>query len=340
MRETPVGEDIAVSPGSAELETAVGLVDLEAAARRLAGVAHRTPVVTSRTLDERVGATVFLKAENLQRAGAFKFRGAYNRISTLAPADLERGVVASSSGNHAQALALAARLCGTHATILMPEDAPASKRAATLGYGAEVIAFDRYRDDRESLTARLGEERGATIVHAYNDPFIVSGAGTAGLELIEDAGPLDAIVVCTGGGGLLAGCATAVKLRSPQTRIFAVEPEASNDWQLSFRARERVTVEVGATIADGQQLPTPGALNFAIAAPLLGDVLTVTDDEVVATMRFLFERVKLVVEPSGATALAALMSGKLRLRGQRVGVTISGGNIDTARFASLLGQRR
>jgi threonine dehydratase len=323
---------------SSELEAAIGLVDVEAAAGQLAGVAHRTPVVTSATLDERVGASVFLKAENLQRAGAFKFRGAYNRVSTLPRSDLERGVVASSSGNHAQALALAARLCGTRATILMPEDAPASKRAATLGYGAEVVSFDRYRDDRESLTAELADTRGAAIVHAYDDPFIVSGAGTAGLELIEDAGPLDAIVVCTGGGGLLAGCSTAVKRRSPETKIFAVEPEASNDWQLSFRAGRRVTVEVGATIADGQQLPTPGALTFAIAAPLLEDVVTVADDEVVATMRFLFERLKLVVEPSGATALAALMAGKLPLRGQRVGVTISGGNIDTTRFASLLGR--
>jgi threo-3-hydroxy-L-aspartate ammonia-lyase len=327
-----------MSAESAQLDAAISQVDVEAAARRLVGVAHRTPIATSRTLDERVGASVFLKAENLQRAGAFKFRGAYNRVSTLAPADLERGVVASSSGNHAQALALAARLCGTRATILMPEDAPASKRAATLGYGAEVISFDRYRDDRELLTAQLAKERGAAIVHPYDDPLIVSGAGTSGLELIEDAGPLDAIVVCTGGGGLLAGCSAAVKLRSPEIQIFAVEPEASNDWQLSFRSGGRVKVEVGATIADGQQLATPGALNFAIAAPLLKDVVTVTDDEVLATMRFLFERLKLVVEPSGATALAALMSGKLRLPGQRVGVTISGGNIDTGRFARLLGQ--
>jgi threonine dehydratase len=201
-----------------------------------------------------------------------------------------------------------------------------------------VIPFDRYRDDREALATRLAEDRGATLVHAYDDPFIISGAGTAGLELIEDAGQLDAVVVCTGGGGLLAGCCTAVKQRFPDTRMFAVEPEASNDWQLSLRSGERVTVEVGATIADGQQLPTPGALTFAIAAPLVDDVVTVTDEDVLATMRFLFERLKLVVEPSGATALASLMSRKLDLRGQRVGVTISGGNIDTARFASLLGQ--
>jgi threonine dehydratase len=321
-----------------EVQAAIGLVDVESAARRIAGIAHRTPIVTSRTLDEIVGASVFLKAENLQRAGAFKFRGAYNRVSTLSPGELRGGVVASSSGNHAQALALAARLCGTRATILMPEDAPASKRNGTLGYGAEVIPFDRYRDDREALATQLAEERGATLVHAYDDPFIISGAGTAGLELIEDAGQLDAVVVCTGGGGLLAGCCTAVKQRFPDTRMFAVEPEASNDWQLSLRAGSRVTVGVGETIADGQQLPTPGALTFAIAAPLLDDVVTVTDDDVLATMRFLFERLKLVVEPSGATALAALMSRKLDLRGQRVGVTVSGGNIDTARFASLFGQ--
>jgi len=320
-----------------EVQAAIGLVDVESAARRIVGIAHRTPIVMSRTLDEMVGASLFLKTENMQRAGAFKFRGAYNRVSRLSPGDRKRGVVASSSGNHAQALALAARLCDTRATILMPEDAPASKRKATLGYGAEVIPFDRYGDDREALATQLAQERGATLVHAYDDPFIISGAGTAGLELIEDAGELDAVVVCTGGGGLLAGCCTAVKQRSPDTRMFAVEPEASDDWQVSLRSGRRVTVEVGATIADGQQLPTPGALTFAIAAPLLEDAVTVTDEDVLSTMRFLFERLKLVVEPSGATALAALMSGKLDLRGQRVGVTISGGNIDTARFASLFG---
>jgi len=311
-------------------------IDIEAAAHRLRGVAHRTPVVTSRTLDEQLGAQVFLKAENLQRVGAFKFRGAYNRVSTLAPEQLERGVLASSSGNHAQALSLAARLCGTKATILMPSDAPASKRAATAGYGGEVVEFDRYRDDREALTHQLAQERGATIVHAYDDPYIISGAGTAGLELAQDAGPLDALVVCTGGGGLLAGTSLAVKQAFPQARVFAVEPQASDDWQRSLRAGERVTVEVGPTIADGQQLPTPGALNFAVARDLLEDVVTVTDAEIRVAMRFLFERMKLVAEPSGASALAALLAGKLDLGGARVGVTLSGGNVDAGRFAQLM----
>ena len=315
----------------------IDLIDVEAAAARLAGVAHRTPVVTSTTLDERVGARLFLKAENLQRGGAFKFRGAYNRVSTLSQDQLRAGVVASSSGNHAQALALAARLCGASATILMPEDAPASKRAATIGYGAEVIPYDRYGDDRDRLTDELAEQRGATLVHPYNDPFVISGAGTTALELIEDAGPLDALVVCTGGGGLLAGCSTAVRLRSPDTRVYAVEPAASNDWELSFRAGRRVEVEVGKTIADGQQLSIPGALTYAVAGPLLAGVVTVTDEEILTAMRFLFERLKLAVEPSGASAVAALLAGKLDLRGQRVGVTLSGGNIDTERFSRLLG---
>jgi threonine dehydratase len=318
-------------------ESQLELIDVEAAARRLDGVAHRTPVVTSTTLDERVGARLFLKAENLQRAGAFKFRGAYNRVSTLSNEELRAGVVASSSGNHAQALALAARLCGARATILMPEDAPASKRAATIGYGAEVISFDRYRDDREGLTDELAERSGATLVHPYNDPFVISGAGTTALELIEDAGPLDALVICTGGGGLLAGCSTAVRQHSPDTRVYAVDPVASNDWELSFRAGRRVEVEVGTTIADGQQLSIPGALTYAVAGPLLAGAVTVTDEEILAAMRFLFERLKLAVEPSGASAVAALLAGKLDLRGQRVGVTLSGGNIDAERFSRLLG---
>lgn len=311
-------------------------IDIEAAAHRLRGVAHRTPIVTSRTLDQQLGAQAFLKAENLQRVGAFKFRGAYNRVSTLGAEGLARGVVASSSGNHAQALSLAARLCDTTAVILMPSDAPASKRAATAGYGGEIVTFDRYRDDREALTRQLADERGATIVHAYDDPYIISGAGTAGLELAQDAGELDVLVVCTGGGGLLAGCSLAVKQACPQVRVYAVEPEASDDWQRSLRAGERVTVEVGQTIADGQQLPTPGALNFAVARDLLEDVVTVTDAEIRTATRFLFERLKLVVEPSGASAVAALLAGRIDVRGARVGVTLSGGNIDAGRFAQLL----
>jgi len=312
-------------------------IDVEAAAERLRGVAHRTPIVTCAALDERVGAKLLLKAENLQKIGAFKFRGAYNRLRTLDPARLERGVVASSSGNHAQALALAARLCNTTATILMPEDAPESKLAATLAYGGEVVRYDRYGDDQDTLTLALAEERGATVIHPYEDPEIIAGAGTAGLELIEDAGELDAIVVCVGGGGLLAGCCLAVAAKSPGTLVYGVEPEASDDWCRSIRAGERVAVEVGRTIADGQQLDIPGRLNFEIAQPLLSDVVSVSDEEVLAAMRLAFDRAKLVLEPSGATALAALLAGKIEVGGKRVGVTLSGGNIDAGRFAQLLG---
>jgi threonine dehydratase len=315
-------------------------IDIDAARARLEGVAHRTPVFQARTIDERLRARVFLKAENLQRVGAFKFRGAYNHVSALSRESLARGVVASSSGNHAQALALAASLRGSRATILMPSDAPASKRAATLAYGAEVVSFDRYRDDREALTAELAAQRGLATVHAYDDPHIIAGAGTTAVELLEDKGELDLLVVCTGGGGLLAGCALAAKARFPDIRIIGVEPEASDDWQRSLRAGERVTVTVGKTIADGQQLPRPGELNFRVAQPLLADIVTVSDAEIIAAMTLLFERCKLVCEPSGATALAALLAGHIDVRGLRVGVTLSGGNIDAARFVEILGLGR
>ncbi|MEX2193983.1 MAG: threonine/serine dehydratase [Thermoleophilaceae bacterium] len=314
---------------------AIDLDDVRTAAQRIAGVPHRTPLLRSRTLDGVTGLRLALKAENLQRAGSFKLRGAFHRVSTL-PADaLAAGVCASSSGNHAQALALAAALCGTRATILMPRDAPASKRAATEGYGAEVIEFDRYADDRERLTAALAADRGLTLVHPYDDPFVMAGAGTVGLELVEDAGELDAVVVPTGGGGLLSGCATAVKGLSPGTRVVGVEPAASDDVARSLAAGERVRVKVGQTIADGQQLPTPGALTFEVIRALVDDVVTVSDDEIAAAMRFLFERLKVVVEPSGASGLAAVLAGRAGRPGERVGVVLSGGNVDAARFAAL-----
>ena len=307
-------------------------IDIEAAAYRLRGVAHRTPLVTCAALDQRVGAQVFIKAENFQRVGAFKFRGAFNRVSTLSRKQQTGGVVASSSGNHAQALALAARLCYTTATILMPEDAPNSKLTATRDYGADVILFDRYTADRESLTAELANKLGATIVHAYDDPYIIAGAGTTGREIMEEAKWLDILLVPTGGGGLLAGSALAARAAQPNVRIVGVEPESSDDWQRSLAAGERVVVHVGQTIADGQQLPTPGKLNFEVAAPLLEGIVTVSDAEIRTAMRFLFERVKIVAEPSGATAVAALLAGKIDVTGQRVGVIISGGNIDVRRF--------
>ena len=317
-------------------ELAISLDDVRAAAGRLRGVAHRTPVLRSRTLDERCGGPVALKAENLQRAGAFKFRGAWNAVSALAPA---RGVVASSSGNHAQALALAAALHGTRATILMPHDAPASKRAATEGYGAEVIGFDRYTADRDALAHDLARERGLTLVHPYDEPLVMAGQGTAGLELLEDAGDLDVVVVPVGGGGLLSGVATAVRALRPGTRVIGVEPEASDDTRRSLRAGRRERVTVGRTIADGQQLPTPGELTFPVVAALVEEVVTVSDDELIDAMRFLFERLKIVVEPSGASALAALLAGRVALNGQRAGVVLSGGNVDAARFADLVGPR-
>jgi threonine dehydratase len=314
----------------------IELADVQAAARRLRGVAHRTPVITSRTLDELTGAQVLLKAENLQRAGAFKFRGAYNAVAALPEDERRAGVATVSSGNHAQALALAARLHGVPAVILMPEDAPEAKRAATKGYGAEVIPFDRYAEDRDELLAVLVAQRGLAAVHPYDDPDVMAGQGTVALELLADAGPLDMLLVCVGGGGLIAGCATAVAGVSPGTQVIGVEPEAGDDTRRSLRAGERVTIPVPRTIADGQQLPTPGALTFPVVQRLVDDVVTASDAEIVATMRLLFERCKTVAEPSGASALAALLHGRVDARGKRVGVTISGGNVAADRFAALM----
>jgi threonine dehydratase len=309
--------------------------DVERAAERLRGVAHRTPLVTSRTVDAQVGASVVLKAEGLQRIGAFKFRGAYNAVAQLPPHVLARGVCASSSGNHAQALALAASLCGSRATILMPADAPASKRAATEGYGAQVVEYDRYADDRDALTRAHADEHGMELVHAYDDPRVMAGAGTVGLELVADArAPLDAVAVPLGGGGLLSGCATAIKALSPATHVFGVEPEASPDVQRSMAAKERVSVEIAPSICDGQLLPSAGERPWQVISALVDDVVTVSDDEVRAAMRLLFERVKLVAEPSGASALAAVLAG--RVPGARIGVVLSGANVDAARFAELL----
>jgi threonine dehydratase len=316
----------------------ITLGDVLAASERLEGVAHRTPILTARSLDEATGAErVFLKAENLQRGGAFKFRGAYNAIASLLPDERARGVATVSSGNHAQAVALAARLHEIPAVILMPDDAPEGKLAATTGYGAEIIPFDRYAEDREALLAALVAERGLIPVHPYDDLNVMAGQGTVAQELLWDAGPLDILLVCVGGGGLLSGCATATAGLSPHTRVIGVEPEEGDDWVRSLAAGERVRIPVPRTIADGQQLPIPGELTFAVAAPLVSEVVTVSDAEIVSTMRFLFERMKTVAEPSGACALAALMAGKVDAAGARVGVTISGGNVTAARFAELVG---
>ena len=314
----------------------IDLDDVRRAAARLEGVAHRTPRITSRTLDRRTGATVGLKPENLQRVGAFKFRGAYNAVSSLPAAERDRGVVAASSGNHAQALALAAALHGAPATILMPQDAPASKVAATEGHGARIVRFDRYADDREALMAAWRERDGLTIVHPYDDERVMAGQGTAALELLEDGGPLDLLLVPVGGGGLIAGCATAAAALCPECEVVGVEPEACDDTLRSLAAGERVRVPVGRTIADGQQLDQPGERTFPVIAARVAAVVTVSDAEIVEAMRFAFERLKLVLEPSGASALAALLSGQVAAAGRRTGVILSGGNVDVARFSSLV----
>jgi threo-3-hydroxy-L-aspartate ammonia-lyase len=311
--------------------------DIEAAAARLKGVAHRTPVVTSRTLDALLGARVYLKAENFQRMGAFKFRGGYNAVNVLTNAERARGVVAFSSGNHAQAVALAAKLHGCAATIVMPADAPVSKLEATRGYGAEVITYDRYTESREAVAHTVVEERGAALVPPFDHYPVMAGQGTTALELIEDvADPLDALIVCTGGGGFISGCAVAAQHLTPGIQVFASEPERGNDIEQSLAAGKIVTIPVPRTICDGQQTQAPGKLTFEIMRDRLAGVLTVPDPVVVQVMRFLFERLKVVVEPSGASALAALFHHRDRFKGKRVGITLSGGNVSTERFAALM----
>jgi threonine dehydratase len=309
----------------------IELADVQAAARRLEGVAHRTPVVTSRTLDGLVGAEVALKPENLQRGGAFKFRGAYNAISSLPPGT---GVAAFSSGNHAQAVALAARLHGTTAVILMPEDAPAAKVEATRGYGAEVVTYDRWTQDRTALGTALAAERGLALVPPYDNSLVMAGQGTAALELLEDAGPLGTLVVPVGGGGLLAGCATVAKALDPSTRVVGVEPETADDTRRSLEVGERIDIGVPQTIADGLQVSTPGELTFEVVRRRADAIVTVSDAELLDAMRFAFDRLKLVLEPSGAAALAALLAGRVEPNG-RVGAVLSGGNVGVERFRDL-----
>jgi threo-3-hydroxy-L-aspartate ammonia-lyase len=317
----------------------ITLADVQAAAGRLEGVAHRTPVLTSRTLDARTGASVYLKAECLQRGGAFKFRGAYSMISTLPEDARRRGVVAYSSGNHAQAVAIASRLLGSHATILMPADTPPAKMEATRGYGAEVVTYDRYAEDREALGAALAEDRGGLeLVPPYEHPAVMAGQGTAALELLADVPDLDLLVVPVGGGGLIAGCATAAKALRPAIRVVGVEPEAGDDTRRSLAAGERVRIETPRTIADGQQADIPGRLTFEVNRRLVDAVEVVSDAEIVAAMAFLFDRMKLVAEPSGASALAGLLAGRVDASGARVGVVISGGNVGVDRFCELLGR--
>ncbi|MFI1532931.1 pyridoxal-phosphate dependent enzyme [Streptomyces anandii] len=314
----------------------VTLEDVRDAAERIKGVAHRTPVVRSRTLDALVGAEVFVKCENFQRIGAFKFRGAYNAASRLSPEQLAKGIAAYSSGNHAQAVALAARELGTSAVILMPEDTPRSKREATAGYGAEVVTYDRYTGDRVAIGEALAAERGLALIPPYEHPHVIAGQGTAALELIEEAGDLDALVVPVGGGGLIAGSATAGKGLLPGLRVIGVEPEQGDDTKRSLEAGRRVAVPVPRTIADGQAADIPGELTFSVNRRLVDGIALVDDDQIREAMRFAFERLKIVIEPSGASALAALLAHRVDRVPPRVGVILSGGNIDTERFTDIL----
>jgi len=302
--------------------------DIERAARRIDRVAHRTPVVTSRTVDARTGARVFFKCETFQRGGAFKFRGAYNALSALDAAQRARGVVAFSSGNHAQAVALAGRLLGVPCTIVMPSDSPEVKRAATLDYGAEIVLYEREREDREAIGHRLSQERGLAVIPPYDHRDIVGGAGTVGHEFLAETGPLDMILTPCGGGGLLSGTALSADFLSPGCRVVGVEPLAGDDATRSFRTRTLQTVRNPETVADGARTPSLGRLTFPIVIDKVADMLTVDDPALLRAMFFLWERLKLVVEPTGALAAAAILEGAIDVRGLRVGVVLSGGNVD------------
>lgn len=309
--------------------------DVRAAAARLAGTAHRTPVLGSRTLNEELGAEVFFKCENLQRMGAFKFRGAFNALSQFDAAQKKAGVVTFSSGNHAQAIALSAKLLGMPAVIVMPQDAPAAKVAATRGYGGEVVLYDRYRDDREQIGRRLAQERGLTLIPPYDHPHVMAGQGTAALELFEEVGALDALFVPLGGGGLLSGTALATRALAPQCKLFGVEPEAGNDGQQSFRKGEIVHIEVPRTIADGAQTQALGHYTFAVIRRDVDDILTASDAQLAQCMAWAAERMKLLFEPTGCLGFAALREHAAEWRGKRVGVIVSGGNVDLRRFSEL-----
>ena len=316
--------------------TTVSFADVEAAARRLDGVAHHTPVLSSQQLNDAVGGTVVLKAEHLQRTGAFKFRGAYNALAQLGPEDRARGVLTYSSGNHAQGVALAGRELGMATTIIMPNNAPAIKRTATEGYGATVIAYDPKEATREDLAAELAEEQGLPIIPPYDHPHIIAGQGTAGLELLQEHPDLDVLLVCCGGGGLLSGCALAADTLAPDCRVIGVEPEAGDDATRSFQTGTLQTVHNPDTIADGARTPYLGEHTFPLVLQLADDMVTVPDAALVEGMRFMATRLKQVVEPTGALALAALLSGAVALDGQKAGVLISGGNVDLETFAHLL----
>jgi threonine dehydratase len=312
--------------------------DVVAASERIAGVAHRTPVLTSRTANEELGAEVFFKCENFQRMGAFKFRGAYNALARFDAEQRRAGVVAYSSGNHAQGVALSAKLLGIPATIVMPHDAPAAKIAATRGYGATVVIYDRYTEDREQIGRDLAQKHGLTLIPPYDHADVIAGQGTAAKELFEEVGPLDYLFVCLGGGGLLSGSALATRALSPATKLFGVEPEAGNDGQQSFRSGAIVHIDTPQTIADGAQTQHLGNLTFGIIKRDVDDILTVGDEQLRAEMRFFGARMKIVVEPTGCLGLAAARAMKDQLQGKRVGIIISGGNVDIERYAQLVAE--
>jgi len=318
-----------------EVTPEVTFDDVARAHERIKGQAHRTPMLSSATVDALTGATVFFKPENLQRMGAFKFRGAYNALSQLSADEKKRGVVAFSSGNHAQAVALAGRLLGVPRTIVMPENAPAVKLAATRGYGAEVVTYGR-TENREEVARRIASERGLTVIPPYDHPHIVAGQGTAAKELIEDAGPLDLLLVPCGGGGLLSGCALAARHLSPQCRVVGVEPAAGDDATRSFKTKTLQSVKDPDTIADGARTPSLGKVTYPLVMRYVDDMLTVTDAELLKWMFFLWERMKIVVEPTGALAACALLEKKLDAKGKRVGVVLSGGNADIKALAAML----
>jgi threo-3-hydroxy-L-aspartate ammonia-lyase len=315
---------------------AISFDDVAAAHDRIRDAAHRTPVLTSSTADSLAGARLFFKCENFQRMGAFKFRGAYNAISQFTPEQRAGGVITFSSGNHAQAIALSAKLLGVKAVIVMPKDAPAIKIEATHGYGGEVIFYDRYTEDREALGRRLAEERGLTLIPPYDHAHVMAGQGTTAKELFEDTGKLDMLFVCLGGGGLLSGCSVAAHALSPDCTIIGVEPEAGNDGQRSLQSGKIVHIDAPRTIADGAQTQHLGNHTFPVIRELVREIVTVSDDELVETMKFFASRMKIVVEPTGCLAAAAVLNRKVDIAGKRVGVIISGGNVDLPRFASLV----
>jgi threonine dehydratase len=315
---------------------AITFEDVKSAAERIKGVANRTPVITARTVDALTGYKVYFKGENFQRIGAFKFRGAYNALSQLSEAEKARGVVTHSSGNHAQGIALAAKLLGISATIVMPTDAPASKLAATRGYGAEVALYDRHVMERAEVSGQLARERGLIFVHPYDHPHIMAGQGTAALELLAEVPDLDVLVAPIGGGGLLSGCATAAKALQPNIRIFGVETERSNDWQQSFQRNERVKIPPPDTIADGMRTQQPGELTWPVIRAHVEDIVLVSEAEVIAALKFLLFRLKILAEPTGAVAPAAVLQRRIGPPGAKVGVIISGGNMDAGLLAQLL----